>query len=150
MLVCKQRPVCCTSLLSYMLLLCCFIHQQQWAHRLFCVSKTHIRLLPHFFWDTLSPVRKSLYKHPAYLCLLLLGVLSLIRPFSSRDITAHRKFAVRQASSWLDSFFEENHGTRKYFESKWLQDVWGGTFNSMAKPLRLLKKERGCWWFTAK
>lgn len=108
--VLKQRLVCCTSLLSYMLLLCCILRnpQQQWTRRLLCIWKTPITLLPHFFWDTLSLMRTTLYKHPASLCLPLLGVLSLIRPCSSWDITMHRKFAVCQSTSWLDSFFEEN------------------------------------------
>lgn len=37
--------------------------------RLLCLDRTPIWLLPHFFTDTLSLMRKSLYKQPSYLCL---------------------------------------------------------------------------------
>lgn len=56
-------------------------------------------------WDTLSLMRKTLYKHPAYLCLYCsFSDLSLIRRCSLWDITLHRKLAIFQASSSLDSF----------------------------------------------
>lgn len=87
-------------------------------------------------------MRKTLYKHPAYLglyCSLVSYLLSGPAPHGISQYTG--SFAICQASSSLGSFFEENQRTRKYLESKWLQSVRRHVL-FFPKPLHLLNRKR--------
>lgn len=82
-------------------------------------------------------MRKTIYKHPAYLCPhCFFSDLSLIRRCSLWEITIHRKLVIFQASSSLDGFFfeeEEEEENQEIFLNQ------GGWF--LSKPLHPFKRK---------
>lgn len=113
MLVFQQWLMCYTCLYHYMLILCCFVRYPPTTvspHTVLSWQALYQVIAP-LFWDTLSLMRKTLYKHPAYLCLYCsFSDLSLIRYCSLWDIAIRRKLVIFQASSSLDRFIWRKPG----------------------------------------
>lgn len=129
--------MCCKSLRYYMWFLCVFFPKESNNSDCFVLTGLISGYCPSF-WDTLSLMRKSLYKHLAYLCLYGFVVSYLLSvPGSSWAITIQGKLAVCQACTSQDSLFEEKQRSRKYL---WIK-VAAEWEVARVVPLHLLKKE---------
>ena len=117
--VLQQWAMCCTCLHSYTPFLCSFLMKSNNSGEpthCFVLAGLISGFCPTFFWDTLSLLRKTLYKHPAYLFLYCSLVTYLLSgPAPRGDSTIHRKLVILQASSSLDGVFEENQRNQDIF-----------------------------------
>lgn len=140
----QQWLMCCTCLYHYVPILCCFVRYPPTKvspHAVLSWQALYQVIAP-LFWDTLSLMRKTLYKHPAYLCLFCsFSDLSLIRYCSLWDIAIRRKLVIFQASSWLDISIWRNPGN--IVESRRLQSM---TWHVLFQNLGDLQPNKGSKW----